>query len=193
MRRATLLAVSVALILALTAGVAVARTIIGGDGPNKIFGSNQDDFIQGRLGNDTIRALAGNDDVYGNEGNDELYGNDQADKIFGGVGSDKIFGGFGDDPALRGGTGNDAINGQLGSDRLTGDQGDDTITAAGDTRQDFVNCGEDPDGTDIDTAFVNGQDTVDTQQASLITTTTVLSCERLFVDGVRIPQVDTTP
>ena len=74
---------------------------------------------------------------------------------------------------------------------MLGDGGDDTIRAVGDTKQDFVNCGEDADGTDSDTAYVNGQDVVDSQRARLITTTTGLSCEILFVDGIRIPSVNT--
>jgi hypothetical protein len=74
---------------------------------------------------------------------------------------------------------------------MTGDTGDDTIRAVGDTRQDFINCGEDADGQDVDTAYFNGQDLVDSQQASLIMTTTGLSCEVLFVDGIRIPTLPT--
>lgn len=100
-------------------------------------------------------------------------------------GNDRVSGGFGDEPALRGGPDNDTVKGNLGSDRMLG--GDDTLSAVGDTKQDFVNCGEDSDGQDVDTAYVNGQDTVDSQQASLITTTTGLSCEVLFVEGIRIP------
>ena len=49
--------------------------------------------------------------------------------------------------------------------------------------------GRDADGRDIDTAHVGGNDMVDGQQASLLVTTTVLSCEIVFVDGVRVPRV----
>lgn len=64
----------------------------------------------------------------------------------------------------------------------------DTLFAEGDAKADSINCGDDASGDDVDTAHVNGQDTVDSQDASLITTTTGLSCEMLFVDGVAIPQ-----
>ena len=180
MKRATLLTMMVALVLALTAGVAVAKTIKGTNGSDTLRGTNAADTITGR---------GGADEIYGRGGADTLKGNDAADRVYGMDGNDTLIGGFGNDPALRGGAGNDDITGSLGSDRLLGDTGDDTLNTVGDTKQDFVNCGEDADGMDVDTANVNGQDTVDTQQASLITTTTGLSCEVLFVDGIRIPQL----
>jgi hypothetical protein len=44
------------------------------------------------------------------------------------------------------------IVGGVGRDEAYGTTGDDTIRMVGDTDPDFVNCGEDPSGTDIDTA-----------------------------------------
>ena len=74
--------------------------------------------------------------------------------------------------------------------RMTGDAGDDTIRAVGDTKEDFINCGEDADGQDVDTAYINSQDAVDEQNPPFVTTVG-LSCEALFVDGIRVPQVNT--
>jgi Ca2+-binding RTX toxin-like protein len=181
MKRATLMAVVVGLLLALTAGVAVAREINGTSRSETLRGTSNADTISGRGGNDVIRGRAGNDELKGGDGKDRVYGMG---------GNDKVAGDFGDDPILRGGPGNDTVVGRAGSDRMTGDAGDDTIRAVNDTKQDFINCGEDADGQDVDTAYVNGQDVVDSQQASLITTTVGVSCEVLFVDGIRIPQVN---
>ena len=180
MRRATLLTLVVALMVALTAGVAVAKNINGTNGPNTLRGTNAADTINGR---------GGADEIYGRDGMDTLKGNDAADRVYGMEGNDAISGGFGNDPALRGGAGNDDIDGNIGSDTVTGDAGDDTIRTVGDISSDKVNCGEDADGQDVDTAFVGSNDLVDGQQASTIVTTTLLSCELLFVDGVQVPQV----
>jgi Ca2+-binding RTX toxin-like protein len=180
MKRATLMAVVVGLLLALTAGVALARDITGTSSSETLRGTDNADTISGRGGNDKIS---------GRGGNDELRGNDGTDRVYGMAGNDNVAGGFGNELILRGGPGDDTVRGNAGSDRMTGDTGDDTIRAVGDTKQDFINCGEDADGQDVDTAYVNGQDTVDSQQASLITTTVGLSCEVLFVEGLRIPQV----
>lgn len=182
MKRGTLLAVLMGLLLTLAAGVAVAKTIEGTSDPDRLSGTSNADTITGKGGADVISGREGGDDLNGNQGDDRVYGNE---------GADKVVGSFGDDKILRGNSGDDTVVGQAGSDRLTGDTGDDTLRTVGDTKQDFVNCGEDPDGRDVDTAYVNGQDTVDSQNASLITTTTGLSCEILFVDGLRIPQVNT--
>ncbi len=67
-----------------------------------------------------------------------------------------------------------------------GDAGDDFIKMVGDTDQDFVNCGEDADGTDVDRAEVSGNDLVDGTSAGALTTTAGLSCEVVVVDGVPV-------
>jgi Ca2+-binding RTX toxin-like protein len=51
--------------LMLGAGVAFAQTIIGDAGDNRLVGTPQADFINGKEGDDTI---------YGKERNDELRG-----------------------------------------------------------------------------------------------------------------------
>ncbi len=62
---------------------------------------------------------------------------------------------------MRGGAGNDRILGAVGADRAYGDAGDDFIKMVGDAQQDFVNCGEDADGADVDRAEVSGNDLID--------------------------------
>lgn len=162
MKRTTILALAMALILALVAGTAVAQTFTGTKGPDKLIGTDKADT---------------------------MIGGDGADRIYGRGGPDSIRGDYGSDPVLRGRDGNDKISGGVGADSAFGDTGNDTIRMVRDPQSDFVNCGDDASGTDIDTAYVSGNDAVDGVTAGGLTTTTGLSCERLFVDGVQIPQI----
>lgn len=109
--------------------------------------------------------------------------------VYGRGGNDDVRGDNGSDPVLSGGMGNDEIRGNVGGDHAFGGPGNDTIRMFGDNAQDFVNCGEDSDGTDADTAYVSGNDVVDGTRAGLLTTTLATNCERIFVDGVAIPQL----
>lgn len=133
-KRLTMVVVLVGVLLALTAGVAVAK----------------DFSAQATNGDDVIRGTDSADLIPGNGGSDRLYGNG---------GGDTIKGGFGNDPALKGGDGNDNINGNLGNDNLYGGPGNDTlqggqgrddlegqsgndrIFASGDGTRDSVKCG----------------------------------------------------
>ena len=162
MRRATLLALVAALTVALTAGVAVAETFDGTKGNDKLVGTSRAD---------TLNGFAGNDKLYGKGGNDTLKGY------------------IGNDAPMRGAAGEDTILGGVGRDSGYGDAGDDFIKMVGDTDQDFVNCGEDADGMDVDRAEVSGNDLVDGTAAGALTTTLGLSCEVVVVDGVPVPQL----
>ena len=162
MRRATLLVLVAALLVALTAGVAMARTFDGTKKDDKLVGTNRAD---------TLNGFAGDDKLYGKGGNDTLKGY------------------IGNDFPMRGASGEDTILGGVGADRGYGDAGDDFIKMVGDAQQDFVNCGEDADGTDVDRAEVSGNDLVDGTLAGALTTTLGLSCEVLVVDGVPVPQL----
>jgi Ca2+-binding RTX toxin-like protein len=99
MRRASLLTASVALILVLATGIALAATINGTSGNDFLRGTNSADNIGARGGNDEVRARAGADEVNGGTQSDKLYGMENADLIVGGDGND----------ALEGGTGNDIL------------------------------------------------------------------------------------
>ena len=168
MKRATLLTITVALVVALTAGVALAATFVGGPGNNNISGTNGDDFIRGLGGNDTLQ---------GRLGNDRIYGGDGADRAYGSPGND----------VLNGSAGNDRLYPQEGRDTVSGANGDDRILARGDG-VDKIYC-----GPGFDVAYVSINDLVGGTSVNdiLSSVTTVeqdaLSCEVLVLEGLRIP------
>ena len=88
MRRMTLVAVLVAALMTVGAGIALADSFEGTDGR---------DVIRGTDSSDRIDALAGDDDVFGRGGNDTIFGNRGDDDISGGDGRDRIVSGRGDD------------------------------------------------------------------------------------------------
>lgn len=110
MRRAVVFMVVGALLLALTAGVATARTFICDSDP--CFGTKKQDMIGERNGSvsDDIRAR-GEDDIV----NARRFGND-ADEVFGGQGDDRI--------TTDDGDGQDFIDGGPGKDICIKDAGD---------------------------------------------------------------------
>lgn len=118
MKRASLLTVSVMLLLVLTTGVALAATINGTSRDDFLRGTNSADKIDARGGNDEVRARAGNDQVFGGTQRDTLYGMEGADLIVGGDGND----------GLEGGTGNDTLKSHNdgNADNLSCGPGNDT-------------------------------------------------------------------
>lgn len=98
MRRVTLLTLAVALIVALSAGVAAAKLVTGTAQGELLRGTDQADTILGRGGNDDLRGRGGADTLKGGPDRDEVYGMDGSDKkILGGVQEDKLNGGLGND------------------------------------------------------------------------------------------------
>src|SRR5215216_42602 len=103
-----------------------------------IWGTQNDDTLDGDDNHNEIRAQGGRDTVYGKGGDDDLYGNGGGDTIYGGTGNDNLYGGGGNDklydergpltgdPAdadyLLGGDGNDTLNAHDGDelDKLDG-------------------------------------------------------------------------
>jgi peptidyl-prolyl cis-trans isomerase B (cyclophilin B) len=79
--------------------------MMGLEGEDEIFGTDEDDIINGNQGNDTIFGLEGDDWLRGGKGNDSLIG----------------------------GKGDDYLVGELGSDTLTGGEGNDTFILRADT------------------------------------------------------------
>ena len=69
MRRVTMVAALVAALM-MTAGIALAETFRGDDGPNTIEGTNDSD-----------RIVGGADDIFGNRGDDDIYGGNGRDTI----------------------------------------------------------------------------------------------------------------
>ena len=95
----------------------MATSLIGGDLPGIIAGSDSDETMNGNGGDDIL---------YGNGGNDTLLGGADNDVLDGGKGNDILDGGSGDD-TLTGGKGHDTfVFAPLGSDGLPG--GNDVIT-----------------------------------------------------------------
>lgn len=119
--------------------------IVGGEGQDKIFGSQESDAIfggdlpfageadktkpeDGNSDNDTIYGLGGNDYISGGKGNDTIHGDTNMHNaglsgyMPAGIahGNDIIDGGGGDDN-LYGNGGNDIISGGDGNDLINGD------------------------------------------------------------------------
>ena len=69
--------------LALTAGLALAESFTGTDGPNAVKGPNGHDVIDALADNFTVCALGSGDRLVGNRG-DELCAGDGRDREFGG-------------------------------------------------------------------------------------------------------------
>ena len=173
MKRATLLTITVGLLLVLTAGMALAANIVGTNGGDRLKGTPNADTISGRGGNDRVAAAGGADTVHGNDGVDFLYGEG---------GSDTMYGDPGDD-LMVGAAGNDTIFGGPDDDRVRGVDGNDEILVAGDaSNRDYVNCGN---GTD--TARVDSNDVVDGVVAETLVVNTAQTCERIFVNGIMVP------
>jgi Ca2+-binding RTX toxin-like protein len=66
------------------------ETLIGGSGPDLIYGTANMDALFGGPGNDTIKGFGGDDAIQGHDGNDVLDGGAGTDLIMGGSGNDVI-------------------------------------------------------------------------------------------------------
>lgn len=166
------------LLIALTAGVAVAQLVTGTAGNDTLTGTEQADRIKGFGGNDGLFAKGGNDNLIGGAGDDRAYGGAGDDRMSGTPGRDLLFGS----------NGNDVLTGGFGRDELQASGGDDRVRAQGDSSADNVFC-----GTGFDVARVDLNDLVGGTRVSDIlgSTTTAdqdaLSCEVLVYNGLRIP------
>ena len=131
MRKATTIAATMALAVALSASAASA---------DLKRGTNAGEVLNGTLRADTIYALSGADLVRGYSERDVLYGGNEvgfgdkikggtfADRIYGQDGRDALYGERGDDE-VRGGYRNDLVSGGPGNDNLDGGPGADEINA----------------------------------------------------------------
>ncbi len=93
-------------------------TITGGNGDDKIYGNNADDFLFGGSGQDKLWGGENNDVLHGDGGTDRLYGGNGADTLYGDDGRDLLYGSTGDD-ILIGGAGRDYLYGGDGADIFT--------------------------------------------------------------------------
>jgi Ca2+-binding RTX toxin-like protein len=129
MSRVIKVALLAALMLALSAGVALAATIVGTAGNDSIVVgfTGESDQIFALEGKDSVDPYDGNDDVYGNEGNDNtLYGAEDSDRVYGNSGSDTID--------------LDSNDTAGSSDQGFGGKGNDTVFAQ-DGNFDAIDCG----------------------------------------------------
>ena len=109
-----------------------------------VYGSEDDDIIEGTELRDRIYGAAGNDQISGLQGGDYLFGGSDNDHLDGGDGDDGLYGGSGID-VLVGGNGNDTLDGGSGADALFGGRGDDTyvIDDVGDSIEEQADEGRD--------------------------------------------------
>ena len=150
-----------ALMLALTASVALAATItcpnqpgttmnlcVSGDDPDKLLGTNQRDDMFGNGGNDTMYSYDAQptsevpfnyDVMYGGAGEDKMYGGASRDSIYGEGGSDTLVGGVADD--YLDSEFNESSS--SGPDTLKGGRGNDWF-ATSNGKMDVIDCGRGP-------------------------------------------------
>lgn len=119
MKRFGLVLMVGALLLALSAGVALAVLKEGNNNNNTLRGTSGDD--------------EGQDTLIGFGGNDTLIGRSAADQLDGGSGDDE----------LRGQPGNDTLVGGPGNDKIYMGPGFDFVFAA-DDEQDLIDCNKEP-------------------------------------------------
>jgi Ca2+-binding RTX toxin-like protein len=104
----------------------MANRIVGDEFNNKLYGTWDDDFIDGKDGNDLLYGQDGKDVLLGGAGDDHLRGDWHADKLDGGAGMDLLEGGN-DNDELAGGAGDDTLHGDDGNDTLDGGAGNDLL------------------------------------------------------------------
>ena len=120
-----------AMFVVLSAGTALAATLVGTAGDDNISGSGVSDQIFTLEDNDTVDGMGGNE-IYGNENNDNLIGAEGSDTVYGNTGNDAVDLASFDIPGDR--------------DKGYGGKSNDTIGAR-DGNFDIVNCGE--GGSDV--------------------------------------------
>lgn len=165
MRRTTTVTLVAAVLLALTAGAALAATIAcpnaepGISGYRDCEGTPNGETMNGTPGQDLMNGNAGNDTLKGFDGDDELDGGEGEDTVYAGTGDDSgfaetVYGGPGDDDIdgvnVHGQDGEDMIGDEVFSETsppedsleetITGGGGKDEIVAR-DNSKDKIDCG----------------------------------------------------
>jgi Ca2+-binding RTX toxin-like protein len=141
-RRAIAILLVSMLLVALTAGAALAANINGtaatdliGPAPYKGTSLTGNDVVRSLGGNDRVDPYLGNDTVYGGEGDDEVLGAEGNDNIKGENGDDTIDLAVFDSPNAQdkgyGGAGDDVFSAEDGNkDLLNCGTGDDTVLSS---------------------------------------------------------------
>lgn len=156
MKKTRMLVALVALILVMTAGLAVAQVVKdctlntkpeckGTDGDDDFVGEDVGDGDKGSK--DIITGGEGNDGGDGNDGDDEMYGGPGVDgeinDFEGNDGDDFVDGGEGDDDELEGNAGDDIVKGGPGDDAEVngGEDDDEVFGGSGDDGSSFLSGG----------------------------------------------------
>ncbi len=85
--------------------------------PNRVFGTDGDDYLEGSGEKDFLYGLDGNDEIHGGNTSDVIEGGDGNDVMHGGGGHDHMYGDAGDD-VFYSGDGKDVIRGGDGYDTV---------------------------------------------------------------------------
>jgi Ca2+-binding RTX toxin-like protein len=161
-RRAIVLLTTMAVVMVVGSGVALAATTIqcvvgttclGTTAADTMSGTDLVDYMLGKGGADTMHGFGDVDTLRGDKGSDHIYGDSGADEeLWGGayVPSTNTYPDTSND-YVHGGSGNDKIVGGLaqgGVDRLYGERGNDFINASQRYQEDFkpvtkeiIDCG----------------------------------------------------
>jgi uncharacterized delta-60 repeat protein len=101
----------------------VPANVSGGNGRDKITGTDGNDTLAGNGGRDFIDGGLGADLISGGGGNDQIRGQGGADHLYGGAGNDYLEGDGGDDQ-LTGGPGTDVLHGNAANDSFFTNDGE---------------------------------------------------------------------
>jgi Ca2+-binding RTX toxin-like protein len=130
MRRAVLALTTMAVVLLLASGVALAVTKLGGPGPDALRGTDNRDRLEGGGGPDSLLGLGADDCLSGGTGGDTVEGGPGDDLATGGPGGCESPLGQerpGESDVVNGGPGDDLVDGAAGADTLRGGTGGDLI------------------------------------------------------------------
>ncbi|NVJ98598.1 MAG: DUF4347 domain-containing protein [Alphaproteobacteria bacterium] len=121
-----------------TIAVTDVSEFTGGNDPDTVDGTDNDDLILPLGGNDKVNSGSGEDTIDGGDGDDTIDGGSDDDLLRGGLGNDNVIGGFGNDlvfaglgdvgnDVVSGGGGLDSLGGGFGNDLLQGEDNDDLL------------------------------------------------------------------
>jgi Ca2+-binding RTX toxin-like protein len=115
-RRVLLILGTMLLGVMLLGGAALAKTITGTNGPDRLVGTPNKDRISGLGGADYLAGRQSADEIYGNRGRDEVRAGNGRDRVFGGRDADELYGGGGNDTMNAQDGYEDAVNCGTGTD-----------------------------------------------------------------------------
>lgn len=165
-------------------GTSAADTINGNDGNDRLAGRGGDDTLDGGNGFDRLFGLRGDDTLRGGPQRDRLHGGPGNDTSDGGDGNDRLAGGTGDD-TQNGGPGNDVIYANVGADVSNGGDGNDVLWAL--ARRDVtLGANGEPDQTGDTLDGGNGNDRFRTRDGEVDRITCGEGDDVAFLDRVDV-------